>query len=95
MKHIRALISLMIAMALIVTMVFVLEEQDHECCGEHCSVCAILDSCPGSDNGTMLCSSISYADNVVPVIYGHKNDTVTVTGMHRISPVTEKVRIND
>lgn len=95
MKHIRALISLMIAMALIVTMVFVLEEQDHECCGEHCSVCAILDSCPGSDNGTMLCSSISNSESMVPTTYSRKNDTVTVTGMHRISPVTEKVRLNN
>ena len=95
MKRLRAALSLLLALALIFTVVFIIEEQDHDCCKEHCSVCAVLDACPGSDNGTMLCSSITVTDHILDLGYGQKEETVVVTGMHRISPVAEKVRLNN
>lgn len=42
MKTSDKLLAIIVAVIFVFSVVFVVCEYDHDCCGEHCSVCAVL-----------------------------------------------------
>lgn len=95
MKHIKPLISLLTALALLLTLFFVIEEQDHVCCGEECDVCAVVAICPGSDNNDILLFAPVIPQGLSVSGCEESERSLSVADVHLISPVTQKVRLNN
>jgi len=95
MKYLKAVLCILISCALIFTVVFEIREQDHDCSGEECAVCAVLDICPGTDSGKMLCSGNYGVFEIEPPEAVVDALSVFTIDLFRISPVAEKVRLNN
>ena len=64
MKLIKYALCILLSLSLIAALAFEMHEQDHDCCGEDCAICAVMSSCADTlssgalhkdTNATRLC----------------------------------------
>lgn len=86
-------LAILLALVLLCAFFFVAAEAEHDCAGENCAVCALLNTCLRVLRLSFLCAAALLAVELTVMICGIRPFGAAV--ISRFSPVLHKVKLSN